>query len=80
MVRDQKRQNCHEIVRFWHAESEFFQKSLEIFLGGLLAVKTLFIVKWLASPSDDRGEPEVAFGFANPRPSASFHRELCPWP
>ena len=78
-MRDEQGEKRNEIVRFRNCETEFFQKSFEVLFSGLLAVKALFVMKWFGASCDGGGQPEVAFGFANPLPRCSFHREPCPW-
>ena len=79
MVRGQKREKVLEQVDSPERQSKFYQQSFEILFGGLLAVKTLFVMKWFVSSGDGGSELEVAFGFANPLSRDSFHKELCLW-
>lgn len=78
-MRGHKPQNCHKVVRLWDCMSEFFEERLKVLLGGLLAVKTLLVMKWFVAARDGDREPEIAFGFSHPPARGPFHKEPCPY-
>src|SRR4051794_22984023 len=78
-MRDQQRQQRNQVVRLRDRESEFFQKSLEILLRALLAVKADDIMERIASALQHFGGDVIRLGLAYPLAGRPFHTVPCPW-
>jgi hypothetical protein len=79
-VRKQKRQQIIQIVDSRDRQTDFLEKSFEIFLGRLLAVKTDEIPRSRLISSQTSGAVEILFGLLDPPRGFPFHRVPCPFP
>ena len=58
---------------------EFFQKSFQVLLGALLAMKADDVMQRVASAVEPCGGAVIGLGLVNPLPGQPFHRGLSPW-
>jgi hypothetical protein len=57
-----------KIARSWNHQSKFFLQRLEIFFGGLLAMKANVVMNWLWIGGGALGLAKVGLRFSNPFP------------
>src|SRR5260370_4864940 len=79
VMRSEWRKEPLEDVSLFHIDGEFFQQCLQVLLGRLLCMEADLIVKGLATPREQSGDPVVVFGLAHPFARGSFHRGACLW-
>jgi hypothetical protein len=78
-MRDQQGQKFDEIVGSWNRLPELLEQCFEVFLSGLLTVKTALVMERLVIWDVPDREPIVGLGFSHPLPRQPFHRESYPW-